>query len=455
MSIAEKFDNDPGHRPLTAEIAAWLAGLETDEISSEALTWAKHALLDWFGVTIAGANEPLVDILVDLYADGAGGTTVVGRGAKATMENAVLINGSTSHALDYDDVNGRLGGHPTVPVAPVVLALGEHLGARGRDILAAFVAGTEVECLIGDMGARGHYQQGFHATATIGTFGAASAASKLLGLNEKQIRNALGIAASQAAGLKSNFGTMTKPFHAGKAAMNGLMAARMAAKGFTANEAVIECAQGMADVMMPGFQAGFTAPNPAGYFAVQQTLFKYHAACYLTHASINAIGELRDKHGIGLDDLQAMTLQIDPGHLTVCNIPDPTTGLEIKFSIRHCAAMALAGMDTSALATYSDENAADARLAAARAKIDLETTTDVERHAARVLLTLRDGRTLEAHSDAGVPAADTDEQWTKLSAKFDSLCRPVIGGERADALKQGIVDLADASDIAGLMQAAS
>ncbi len=454
MSIAERFDNDPGHRPLTAEIANWLAGLKASDVSPLADTWAKHALLDWFAVTIAGAKEPLVDILAELYAGPDGEVTVVGRGARATLENAALINGAASHALDYDDVNARLGGHPTVPVAPVVLGLGEQLGASGREVLTAFVAGTEVECLIGGMGATGHYELGYHATATIGTFGAAAAACKLLGLDERQIRHALGIAASQAAGLKSNFGTMTKPLHAGKAAMNGLIAARLAAKGFTANEAILECAQGTADVMMPDFEAGFTQPNPAGYYAVQQTLFKYHAACYLTHASINAIGELRDQHGLSLDDLQAMTLHVRPGHLTVCNIPDPKTGLEIKFSIRHCAAMALDGIDTAALAAYSDDNAVDPRLGEARAKIALQTTDQIERHAARVVLTLKDGRTLEAQSDAGVPASDVDGQWTRLARKFDALSVAVIGADRAARLKQGVGDLENAANISAIMAAA-
>jgi 2-methylcitrate dehydratase PrpD len=454
MSIAEKFDNDPGHRPLTAEIAAWLAGVKEQDITPAARTWAKHALLDWFGVTVAGASEPLVDILVELYGQGEGGATIVGRSAMASLENAVLINGATSHALDYDDVNGRLGGHPTVPVAPVALALAETLGASGQDVLTAIVAGTEVECLIGDMAGRGHYEQGFHATATIGTFGAAATAAKMLGLDEGQIRHALGIAASQAAGLKSNFGTMTKPLHAGKAAMNGLMAARLAQKGFTANEAILECAQGTADVMMPGFEAGFTSPNPPGTFAIEQTLFKYHAACYLTHASIDAINELRAAHGIGLDDLKKMTLHVQPGHFTVCNIPDPKTGLEIKFSIRHCAAMALAGIDTSALETYSDANAVDAKLGAARAKVEVTATDKVARHAARVVIELNDGRTLEAESDAGIPAADIAAQWTKLSGKFDVLCKPVIGDNRTTALRQGIVNLETATSIGDLMQAA-
>ncbi|HUS95151.1 MAG TPA: MmgE/PrpD family protein, partial [Hyphomicrobiaceae bacterium] len=257
MSIAERFDNDAGHRALTREMAEWLAGLKAGDISPSAYEWARHAMLDWFGVTIAGAREPLVDMLVEEYAgDGSRPHVVVVRGTTASLANAALINGATSHALDYDDVNRRLGGHPTAPVAPVALAMGELLGASGRDVLAGLIAGTEIECLIGDMGAHGHYEVGFHATATLGTFGAAAAAAHMMKLDASAVRHAIGIAASQAAGLKSNFGTMTKPLHAGKAAMNGLMAARLAARGFTANDSIIECPMGIADVMMPDFSSG-------------------------------------------------------------------------------------------------------------------------------------------------------------------------------------------------------
>lgn len=455
MSIAEQFDNDAGHRALTGELANWLAGFSAADMTPAARQWAKHALLDWFGVTLAGAREPLVDILAAEYCEGhAGPTSVIGRGVQTSLESAVLINGAASHALDYDDVNKRLGGHPTVPVAPVALALGELLGSNGEDVLLGIVAGTEVECLIGQMAGRGHYEAGFHATGTIGTFGAVAAAAKMMGLDAQAIGHAIGIAASQAAGLKSNFGTMTKPLHAGKAAVNGLMAARLAARGFTANDTIIECPQGLADVMMPGFEAGATEPNPTGYYAIEQTLFKYHAACYLTHASIEAINDLRAKHGIALEDLARMTLRVPAGHFTVCNIPAPKSGLEVKFSIRHCAAMALDGVDTSALETYSDAIAVDARLSEAREKIVVVADDSVERMAARVTIELRDGKTLEAEHDAGIHASDVEMQWEKLTAKFNALCRPLLGDDKAASLRAAVAGIESAETLGELMAVA-
>jgi 2-methylcitrate dehydratase PrpD len=456
MSVAENIATNAIEATPTAGLSNWIANLETGETTPAARTWAKHAILDWFGVSIAGASEPLVDILVDEYArEGEAACTIVGRGAKATLSHAALINGAISHALDYDDVNRRLMGHATVTVAPVVLALGEQLKASGTDILTAFIAGTEAACLIGDMGGIGHYAAGYHNTATIGTLGAAMAAAKLMKLDETETRHALGIAASQAAGLKSNFGTMTKPLHAGKAAMNGLMAARLAARGFTANEHILETRQGVADVMMPGFVPGSGRPHPPGYFSVQQTLFKYHAACYLIHASIEAIASLRKTHGIGLDDLESMTLYCHPGHFGVCNIPDPTTGLEIKFSIRHCAAMALAGYDTSALETYSDTNAVDPALSAARRKITLEAREDMDSMTADVALNLADGRRLQAQHDAGQPASDLADQEQRLIAKFRALSKPCIGANRTEVIIEEIMKLDQRPDVAELMAAAN
>ena len=452
MSIAEQFDNDAGHRPLTQDLATWLAGFSAADLTPSARQWAKHALLDWIGVTVAGAQEPLVDILLDEYGDGHGGAmTIVGRDRRTNLETAVLINGAASHALDYDDVNQRLGGHPTVPVAPVVLGLGEKLGSSGEDVILGLVAGTEMECLIGQMAGYGHYAAGFHATGTIGTFGAAAAAAKMMNLDGEAVRHAIAIAASQAAGLKSNFGTMTKPLHAGKAAANGLMAARLAARGFTGNEDIIECQQGLADVMMPGFEAGATAPNPPGYFAIEQTLFKYHAACYLTHSSIEVISDMRAEHGLGLDDLAAMTLRVPTGHFTVCNIPEPSSGLEVKFSIRHCAAMALDGIDTGALETYSDGIARDPRLNAAREKVEIVADDTVPRMGARVIVQLRDGRTLEGDHDAGVHAGDVAAQGKKLMAKFNALCRPLLGEERTGKLAAGVDAIDGAGSVAELM----
>jgi 2-methylcitrate dehydratase PrpD len=441
---------------VTRNLASWTAGYTPKAVTSSAETWARHALLDWFGVTIAGAKEPLADIIAEEFASGKdGAATLVARSAKASAHDAALVNGAVSHALDYDDVNGLMGGHPTVPVAAAVLALGEAMGASGRDVLTAFIAGYEVECRLGEMSGPKHYDLGYHATGTFGTFGAAAAAAKLMGLDADRTAQALGIAASQASGLKINFGTMTKPLHAGKAAMNGLMAARLAARDFTARDTAIEAPQGFVATQVPGFKAAPVRPDPNAPMAVEQNLFKYHAACYLTHSSIEAIRDLKRRHNIGVEDVRRMTLHIDPGHLKVCCIPDPKTGLEIKFALQHLAGMALAGADTAALGTYSDENAVDARYVAIRQRIELDPKP-VElkhKHGAGVTMELNDGRVLETNTNVGIPASDVEAQEQKLVAKFHALAEPVIGRQRTKTAIAQILRFEQLPNLKGLMEA--
>jgi 2-methylcitrate dehydratase PrpD len=416
----------------TRDLARWSSALAAGHVSVSATTWAKHALLDWFGVTIAGSREDLAPLLLEEFGGKDGPVTLVALGARAKAHDAALINGTLSHALDYDDVNADMGGHPTAPVAAAALALGEALGKSGRDVLLAFIAGYEVECQIGAMAGQSHYQKGFHATGTFGTFGATAASARLMGLDAQQTAIALGIAASEAAGLKYNFGTMTKPLHVGKAAMNGVIAARLAGRGFTARDDAIEGPQGFAYTQVPEFTPRAIRPDAAAPFEVEANLFKYHAACYLTHSTIEAIRDLKRRHNIGLGDVEKITLKVDPGHLKVCDIPEPKTGLEIKFSIRHLAAMALGGEDTAALGTYSDEmaNRADYRAGSRRVTLDTVPLPQEHRHGAAVAIVLKDGRELLAETNVGIPASDVAAQGEKLRAKFHSLAEPVIGRAR-------------------------
>ena len=453
---AQTQSTNPPVEAVTRGLAGWTAKFANEQSTAVADTWARHALIDWFAVTIAGAREPLADILSEEFKSSASGPcTVVARGAKASLHDAALVNGAVSHALDYDDVNSLMHGHPTAPVAAAALALGEQLGKSGRDVLTAFIAGYEVECRLGHMAGDEHYEHGFHATGTMGTFGAAAAAANLLGLDAERTAMALGIAASEASGLKINFGTMTKPLHAGKAAMNGLMAARIAARGFTARPDAIEAPQGFATTQAPGFTAEAVRPDPRAPMAVESNLFKYHAACYLTHSPIEAIRELKRQHNIGPDDVKLMTLHIDPGHLKVCCIPEPKTGLEIKFALPHLAGMALAGADTAALGTYSDENANDPRYIAIRNRVKLDPTPRQARarHGADVSIELNDGRKVHIEMNVGVPASDVAAQGAKLDAKFNSLVEPVLGRARTRTALDMIKRFEQLPSLKGLMEA--
>ncbi len=439
------------------DMASWVAGLSHTDISVQAYTWAKHAFLDWLGVTIAGAREPLTDMLVaDALEEGATGTAhLLGRAEQLIPSQAALINGSASHALDYDDVHLGLNGHPSAPVLPALLALAEQRNASGRDMLTAFIAGYEVECLISAMIGGSHYEAGWHNTATVGTFGAAVACAKLLGLNAEQTAMAMGIAATQAAGLKAMFGTMCKPLHAGKAAINGLRAARLASRGFTSRLDGLECEQGFAATQSQSFQALPIRPDASAPFAVEANLFKYHAACYLTHSPIEAVAELSREHHLTPDDVARIQLVVPPGHLKVCHIPAPATGLEIKFSLRHTAALALVGEDTAALETYSDALANRPDLMALREKVEVETQSFPRHSAAEVVIDLANGTRLNHAVDVGEPARDVDAQWARLTQKFHSLADPILGVDAASACIEHCATMEQARDLSELLHRAA
>ena len=445
----------PGeHVHATHLLAQWISGPTPTFVSPNAIEWARHVLLDWLAVTIAGSTEPLVQMLLDEYVgDNELPCVLVACGLRARPHDAALINGSAGHALDYDDVASRMSGHPSVPVVPAALAIAEIGRVTGLELLRAIVIGHEVESRIGEMVAPSHYLHGFHATGTIGTFGAAAACASLRRLDAGQTAHALGLAATQAAGLKSMFGTMAKPLHAGKAAMNGLIAAQLAARGFTANEEAIEGVQGFAATQATELKALVSPLGMTGGFAIESTLFKYHAACYLTHSAVEAIRRLRELHDIDLDAMASMHITVAVNHRGVCDVAEPDTGLAVKFSIQHMAALALDGIDTSDLALYSDATARDARHAEARRRVSLTFTTSPDHHTALVSLVTRDGRTLEQSANVAVPATDLDAQWARLMTKARAIAEPVIGPERFDRMVAAVQALDTATSLELLLEA--
>src|SRR5271166_1644805 len=283
---------------LTRALAERAMALRYDELPAPVRELARQCILDYLGVALAGAQDPLVQILLDEMAEAGGSpqASIIGHSARLPVLSASLVNGSAAHALDYDDVNMAMPGHPSVAILPGLLALAESRQSSGREVATAFVAGYETACRIGMALRPGHYNLGFHSTATVGSFGAAAACSRLLGLDAETTAIALGIAGTQAAGLKSQFGTMCKPFHAGKAALNGLLAARLAARGFTSRTDIVECVQGFAPTQGPDFSPEAALATPEGGLHLFANLFKYHAACYLTHAPIECARRLRDQH---------------------------------------------------------------------------------------------------------------------------------------------------------------
>ena len=438
---------------VTSEIARRAAILAWNDLPDDLVERTKQCLLDWFAVTVAGAQEELTDILVrEALEDGAKGpATVVGRSERVLPSAATLINGAASHALDYDDVNFSMGGHPTVTVVPALLALGEQTGASGRLFIESFVAGYETSGRVGRLVSPSHYQKGFHVTGTVGSFAAAAAAGRMLGLSDRQLAVAFGIAATQAAGLKSNFGTMCKPLHAGTASEHGLRAARLAAKGFTARSDVLECDQGFASSQSDHLNTDQALGEAPQGWHLRNNLFKYHAACYLTHAPIECAKEIRLKSNFPPERVKKILLRIDAGADRVCNIPHPTSGLEAKFSLRQTVAMALTGVDTANLDSYNEAVTQEPRIQALREKMAIEFKPNWEHSLAEMAIQLDDGTTLEASHDSGIPWADLAKQRKAIETKYDSLVVLVLGagGSRRlyDAIER-IDTLADVGDLA-------
>jgi 2-methylcitrate dehydratase PrpD len=442
---------------LTEFLAFRAANLRYEDLPEPVRALTRQCVLDYLGVAVAGADDPLVRMLLDEVAEAGGAPQagVIGHLARLPAVSVALVNGAAAHALDYDDVNMAMPGHPSVAILPGLLALAEFKGSSGRDVITAFVAGYETACRIGAALQPGHYNLGFHSTGTVGSFGAAVACARLLGLQTTATAAALGIAGTQAAGLKSQFGTMCKPFHAGKAGQNGLLAARLAARGFTSRLDIIECVQGFAPTHGPDFTAEAARATPEKGFHIFANLFKYHAACYLTHAPIECARGLRQKYRLVPEQIVGIRLKLDASCDRVCNIPAPVDGLQSKFSLRQTVAMALAGVDTASLPAYSVENALDPGLVALRERVTFDWQESWPQTLSEVELELADGRQVTARHDAGLPAAHTAEQGDRLAAKFDALVEPVLGASRARELREMISGLDGVADISSLCRLAA
>ncbi len=444
---------------VTGQLADSLRAIRFDDLPRDVTSLVRQCFLDWLGVSLGGAHEPLTRILREeaLEAGGRPQATLVGTGDRVTVQQAALVNGAASHALDFDDVHMLMSGHPSVPVFPALFALAESRLASGRDFIAAFVAGFEMECRVGLLVMPGHYQAGWHATGTLGTFGAAAACAHLLGLEPAQWRHAMGIAGAQAAGLKSMFGTMCKPFHAGKAAANGLMAATLASRGFTSDPDVLEAPQGFGATQAATLTPERALRSLGEGFAIRGVLFKYHAACYGTHETIEAVLRLRERHGLSPDQVEAIRLVVPPGHLNMCSIPEPATALEGKFSLRFTAALALAGASTGE-AAFTDAAVGDPVLVAIRDRVTVEPRNgegSAIGSGTDVVISLKNGGELHEQVNLDAPATDLDQQWRRLVAKFRGLAAPVIGAGKAEQLLAAVEGLEEAESMAAIARLAA
>ncbi len=440
---------------ITRALVCAVRAIRWEDVPADAREAARHCLLDFLGVALAGAHDPATEIVVEtvVRGEGAGEASLIGRAERTSRLSAALVNGTAGHALDFDDTHARMSGHPSVPVLPALLALAETTAASGRQLLEALVAGIELECRLATLLGPRHYAIGFHSTGTLGTFGAAAACAHLLGLDEQASLRAVGLAGAQAAGLKSSFGTMAKPLQAGRAASAGLLAALLARGGFTANPAVIEAPQGFAATHAGAAPPAALVAPAAGRFCVRDTLFKYHAACYLTHAAIEAAAALRAAHGLAPEEISRVEVRVSPTLLDVCAIAEPRTGLEGKFSLRATTAMALHGDETGDPGVFTDARMQDPRLVALRDRVHVAAVDGMSPTRAVVIVDAR-GRRLEAENDTGVPATDLAAQRARLERKFMLLAVGVLGRPAAARLAETALTADELPAASTLMQLA-
>jgi 2-methylcitrate dehydratase PrpD len=417
---------------LAHRIAERIHALRYEDLSTTALAWTNHAFIDTIGCALAGMAEEAPHILLRVpgVAESSGPATIWAGDRATSVLDAALINGTASHALDYDDVSGVMGGHPSAMLVPALIALGESLDCSGRDLALAYVVGYETECRI----ARGvhfhHYDKGWHPTATIGIFGTVAAASGLLRLSVEQTAVALGLAASLACGLKASFGTMTKPLHVGHASRNGLFAAYMAREGFTANAGAFEHKQGFLDVFNgPGTYD--TARMLTDWYAPPECegpgepTLKPYPCCGSTHASVNRMILLSGTHDIRPNEVETIEVMPHLRRLPHTNNPDPRTPLEAKFSIQYCVARALTDRAVR-LAHFENgaENDPDVRalLPRVQAKPHPDMPVDgVWQWGSEVVVHTKDGRRLASRVDdyercgPGGQMMSREELWSKFS----------------------------------------
>ncbi len=336
-----------GNQPLASALAASLAGVGIERATQAGVRMAMLAITDTVGVTLAGSAEPAVAILRHALVDhaSAGPALILGDRRRIGVLDAALLNGTASHAIDYDDMAEAMGGHPSVPIVPVVIALGQSLDVSGRALIDAYIVGFEAECRLGRVVHPHHYDKGWHPTSTLGVFGAAAAAARLLGLDQARTATALALCASLASGVKANFGTMTKPLHVGHCARNGLMAALLARDGFTANPDALDHKQGffaaydgLENVHPEQMIRGETEPLEIERAEIG---LKQFPCCGSTHPAILAMLELAGRERLTSADVDAIDIRVHRQRLPHTDNPAPTTALGAKFSIQYAAVRAL------------------------------------------------------------------------------------------------------------------
>jgi 2-methylcitrate dehydratase PrpD len=434
-------------------LAKFVLDFPTQEVPADVMHLAKRCLMNYSGVALLANLDPAIDILLDvLRAEGcAPAATVIGKGFKTSALNAALANGFLGHFEDYDDTHTTVI-HPSAPILPGALALSEQRTVSGKDFLAAFAVGVEVACRIGLVLVE-HFREGaahWHITNTCGVLGAASAVGRLLKLNQEQMVYAFAIAGTQASGLREVFGSMCKPFHAGKAAQNGTLAALLAQRGFTGTDSIFEGARGLVGVMASGHDISEATKDLGQRWELPQNGLKPFACGQANHGFIDAALALRKQPGVRPETIKHIQGSVEQFAPALVRRRHPRSGLESKFCYYHSVAAAL--VDGQALpAQFTDERAADPAIESLRNRIDFNEDPSLPRRAVRVTLELTDGRTYTERVDhpTGTPGNPMSD--TRVQEKFHGLASAVLGVEKADQAQSALWSVDTMPDVSQLI----
>lgn len=398
--------------------------LTIDDLGSHAIRTARHSLLDWFGCAVSGANEPAARRFCGIMEPAPGDVPVIGTPDTLHWRDAVVINAFNGHLLDFDDMLPSFSGHPSAVIVPALLTVGEQTGADVDKLLAALIVGTEVGNWVASHIMPGHYDAGWHATGTVGTFAAAAAICHLRGQDDWI--SALDAAATQAAGLKAMFGTLAKPMHAGNASQAGIVAARLS---------TISPSSGKALTGENGFIVNYSGaasvpPPPLTGMAIEGMLYKTYASCFMTQAAVDA-GILATRTHGDLGNAR-ITLSVSPKLADVCAIEDPYTPNDAKFSFHATFALAALRHDLSTEEAFHADNLQNPTYRNLRKNISLNFDPSLIGQEPRigVHVLLADGTGWETTIDRGQPATDLDAREQQLTQKFHQLVEPHLGPDQ-------------------------
>jgi 2-methylcitrate dehydratase PrpD len=432
---------------MTGRLADFIVNTKSSDIPPEVFEHTKVAFLDWIGVTLAGKGDPLVIKLME-FEDSMGGqeqATIIGHGRKKSVAQAALINGSASHALDYDDSLIPFLGHPSVTLFPGLLALSEWKQMSGRAFLTAYLIGLKTGVTIGSCAGLDHYLSGYHGTSTIGTLASAAACARLIGLDLQQTVYALGIAGTQAGGLKLVFGTMCKPFHAGRASQIGVISSLLANNNFTSADNILEGPSGFFQTLK-GTVNEEVVKTLGQTWVIENLAQKYHASCHATHSPIEASLAIVQREKLPIEHIRAINVFVSQTALSAAFKNEAVTGLEGKFSIPYCVANALIRGNTG-LQAFTDEKVNDEPIKNFMAKIHTHLDSAITALDAKVEIETRDGKTFSAYSDIFKEIPELAIKKEKIKAKFSDLSSSFLGARKTEDLFNRVSDLENVSEM--------